>query len=37
MIGKPEGKRPVRTPGHKWEGSIKIDLKEMGCEAMKWI
>jgi hypothetical protein len=26
---KPEGKRPVGTPRHVWEGNIKMDLRGM--------
>jgi hypothetical protein len=26
LVGKPEGKRPLETPQHKWENNIKIDL-----------
>jgi hypothetical protein len=25
--GKSERKRPIRRPGHRWEGNIKMDLK----------
>jgi hypothetical protein len=28
LVGKPEGKRPLRRPGHKWEDSIKTSLQE---------
>jgi hypothetical protein len=28
---KPEGKRLLERPGHKWEDNIKLDLKETGC------
>jgi hypothetical protein len=27
--GKPEGKRQLGTPLHRWEDNIKIDLQEM--------
>jgi len=27
-VGKPEGKRPLRIPRHKWEDNIKMDLQE---------
>ena len=37
LVGKPEGKRPLGRPRHKWEGSIKRDLQEAGCGAMDWI
>ena len=31
-MGKPEGKRPLGRPRHKWEDNIKMDLQEVGCE-----
>jgi hypothetical protein len=30
LAGRPEGKRPVRRPGCRWEDNIKMDLKEVG-------
>ena len=30
-MGKPEGKRPLGRPGHRWEDNIKMDLQEVGC------
>jgi hypothetical protein len=30
LVRKPEGKRPLGRPGHRWEGNIRIDLKEIG-------
>jgi hypothetical protein len=27
LVGKPEGKRPLRRSRCRWEGSIKIDLR----------
>jgi hypothetical protein len=29
-IGRPEGKRPLGRPRRRWEGNIKMDLREMG-------
>jgi hypothetical protein len=29
FIGKPEGKRPLRRPRHRWEDNIKMVLQEM--------
>jgi hypothetical protein len=26
LVGKPEGRRPLGRPRHKWEENIKIDL-----------
>jgi hypothetical protein len=34
LVGKPEEKRSLRRPRHRWEDNIKMDLKEMGCEGM---
>jgi hypothetical protein len=37
VLGKPEGKRPLGRPRHRWEDNIKMDLKELGCGGMDWI
>jgi len=37
LVWKPEEKRPLGRPRHRWEGNIKMDLQEMGCEDMNWI
>jgi len=37
LVGKPEGKRPLGRPRRRWEGNIKMDLQEVGCEGMDWI
>jgi hypothetical protein len=29
MAGKPEGKRPLRRPRHRWEDNIKMDHREL--------
>ena len=33
LVGKPEGKRPLGRPKHRWEDNIKMDLREVegGC------
>jgi hypothetical protein len=36
-VGKPEGKRPLRSPRRKWKDIIKMDLKEIGCGDVGWI
>jgi len=30
LVGKPQGKRPLGRPRHKWEDNIKKDLQEVG-------
>jgi hypothetical protein len=37
LVGKPEGKRPLTRPRHRWEDNIKMDLQEMGCGSTDWI
>ena len=37
LVGKPEGKRPLGRPRHRWENNIKMDLQEVGCGGMDWI
>jgi hypothetical protein len=29
-IGRPEGRRPLGRPRHRWEDDIKMDLQEAG-------
>jgi hypothetical protein len=31
LVGKSEGKRPLRRPRRRWEANIKMDLQEVGC------
>jgi hypothetical protein len=31
--GKPEGKKPLGRPTHRWEGNIETDLQEIGWGA----
>jgi hypothetical protein len=37
LVGKPEGKTPLRRPRHRWKDNIKMDLQEVGCEGTDWI
>ena len=32
LVGKPEGKRRLGRPRHRWDDNIKMDLREMGCD-----
>jgi hypothetical protein len=37
LVGRPEGKRPLRRPRRRWVDNIKIDLREIGWDGMDWI
>jgi hypothetical protein len=37
LMGKPEGKRPLGRPRHRWEDGIRIDLREIGWGSVDWI
>ena len=37
LVEKPEGRRTLGRPRHRWEDNIKMDLKEVRCEDMDWI
>jgi hypothetical protein len=37
LVGKPEGKRPFERPRSRWEGGIKMDLREIGWGNVEWI
>ena len=37
LVGKPEGKRPLGRPRHRWENNIRMDLQEVGLEYEDWI
>jgi hypothetical protein len=37
LVGRPEGRRPLRRPRHRWEKNIKMDLQEVGWDCMAWI
>jgi hypothetical protein len=37
LVGRPEGKRPLGRPRHRWVDSIKMDLREIGWGGMDWI
>jgi len=30
LVGKPEGRRPLRRPRRRWEDNIRMDLREVG-------
>jgi hypothetical protein len=37
LVGKPEGKRPLGRPRHRWTDNIKMDLLEIGLSVVDWI
>jgi hypothetical protein len=37
LVGKPEGKMPLRRPRHSWVDSIRMDLVEVGWSDVDWI
>jgi hypothetical protein len=37
LMGKPEGKRPLGRPRHRWEDGIRMDFREVGCGSVDWI
>jgi hypothetical protein len=37
LVSKPEGKRPIGRPRHRWEDNIRMDLREAGWEDVDWI
>jgi hypothetical protein len=36
LVGKPEGKKPLGRPRHRWEDGIKMDLREIGWGGRVW-
>jgi hypothetical protein len=36
LVGKPEGKRPLRRPRRRWEDGFRMDLTEIGG-GVEWI
>jgi hypothetical protein len=37
LVGKPEGKRSLRSSRHRWVDNIKMDLGEIGLGGVVWI
>ena len=37
LVRRPEGKRPLGRPRHRWEDNIKIRLRQVGWGGMDWI
>jgi len=37
LVRKPEGKRPLGRPKHRWEYNIRMDLMEIWWEVVDWM
>jgi hypothetical protein len=37
LVGKPDGKRPLGRPRHRWVDNIIMYLREIGWGGMDWI
>ena len=37
LVGKPEGRRQLGRPRHRWENNIKTDLREVGGGCGDWM
>ena len=37
LVGKPDGKRPLGRPRHRWEDNIKLDLQKVGRGCGDWM
>jgi len=37
LVGKPEGRRTLGRPRHRWEDKIWMDLREVGCGCVDWM
>jgi hypothetical protein len=37
LVGKPEGKRPLRRPRRRWVDNNKMDHREIEWDGVDWI
>jgi hypothetical protein len=37
LVGKPEGKRRLGRPRHRWVDNVRMNLGEFGCSDVDWI
>jgi hypothetical protein len=37
LVGKPQEKRPLGRPRHRWVDNIEMDLAEIGLGGVNWI
>jgi hypothetical protein len=36
-VGKPKRKTPLGRPRRRWMDSIKMDVRDTGCDGVDWI
>jgi hypothetical protein len=37
LVGNPDGKRPLGRTRRRWVNNIKMDIREIGWDAVDWI
>ena len=37
LTGKPTGMRPLDRPRRRWEGNIRMDLKDVAINTRNWV
>jgi hypothetical protein len=37
LVGRPEGKKPLGRPRHRWEDNIRLDLREIKIDGANWM
>jgi hypothetical protein len=37
LVGRPDGKRPLGRPRHRWEDNIKVHFRETEIDGANWI
>jgi hypothetical protein len=37
LVGKPEGRRPLGRPRHRWVDNVRMDFEKMGWGDVDWI
>jgi hypothetical protein len=37
LVGRPESRRPVGRPEHRWKDNIKMNPREIGFNEANWI
>lgn len=37
VVEKPEGKRPLGSPRHRWNDDTEVTIEELGWQSVDWI